>query len=1065
MFKHKIIKYLFIFLISIFLFLCLIISRLAYKPLDITYLSNHLPKVDEYLSEIDNIEAEKVLLDLDLINNEIILRLKKVKSKRNISNISNLIANQIKISLKTTDFIKNRITIKNLLIKNGGFDVHNSNIFEIGKEKKSMHVLNRLAFADISLEKININFYKDGKKIAVISNFYGDLISNNEGIMLSKLKTEKISYKNFNKNEFVTLNNIKLTEKSENNYTINVQSIRIKNKSGFLKNEYLKNVKDFMLEDVSLEFNKHKETLNAYGKILYDNYKNSFRAEGKLQKFTNFNGKININLNNYPILSFIKLDSIKNKNYNIENDTEMFFVGETIINISNNIVEKASMKVNGRDNGKNIFFVNNSNGTKLSIKDIFLDLEYKKSSFEIKKLNINHNIEDINIIGFFNTNQNIFETNIKVKKFDYNKIFRLSKNFINLNNKNLKSINKLEADSIENLEVTLINKNKRIIIDALNCELDNIKIETNKKLILKSPYAKIKKKLEVTEFESKNLKVFNSKGEAIFSNFKMIANNFENRSTKFIINSTVKTNYKFFKNLLEDSKLEQGFIDDLNGELEGKLNVKTNTKDNTIIYDFKGNLENFNYKSANNKFPLDLKDFTGSISLSNSLINITGEGKINNSEAKISLLVDENSLMKMNIISEATPESFDFLGDFNFINKGNTKIILDISKKINSDFWTVAFDANLFSNVVNINYINYTKKKNKRGNVSGTFSFKKNQLISVKKLNFFTEELLINTDLTFEKKLKIKEIKINRFIRDRNDFKGKIKVIDIDSRIISLEGESIDVKQLLEANNKKYKNLSLFLNINNLHYDEVNLGKTLIESEFQNSQLYSLVGNISHNNKKYVNFKKIPQEDNKYKRVKVNFEDFGAFLNNTKISKSFLDGKAEFLFNIKNYSLISGEANIEQSSIKNNSFLARLLQLASFTGLLEILTSEGIPFDRIDLKFFKEDDQIILNEAKFQGFSLGGKLSGTINLNTKKINLEGVIIPAYAINYLLNKIPLIGQVITGIEGEGLIGVNFKAMGSIDEPNYTINPLSILTPGIIRSIFDSLFDDNNEKKTM
>ena len=59
---------------------------------------------------------------------------------------------------------------------------------------------------------------------------------------------------------------------------------------------------------------------------------------------------------------------------------------------------------------------------------------------------------------------------------------------------------------------------------------------------------------------------------------------------------------------------------------------------------------------------------------------------------------------------------------------------------------------------------------------------------------------------------------------------------------------------------------------------------------------------------------------------------------------------------------------------------------------------------------------------------------------------------------------MIGQVITGIEGDGLIGVNFKVTGNYDKLNYNVNPLSILTPGIIRSMFDSIFELNDESKT-
>ena len=138
--------------------------------------------------------------------------------------------------------------------------------------------------------------------------------------------------------------------------------------------------------------------------------------------------------------------------------------------------------------------------------------------------------------------------------------------------------------------------------------------------------------------------------------------------------------------------------------------------------------------------------------------------------------------------------------------------------------------------------------------------------------------------------------------------------------------------------------------------------------------------------------------------------------------------------------------------------------MASFTGLLEILTNEGIPFDKIIINFTKNGSILNIEEARLQGFSLGGNFKGLTILDKQEVDLEGIIVPAYAINSVLNKIPLIGQVITGIEGDGLIGVNFKVTGNYDKLNYNVNPLSILTPGIIRSMFDSFFELNDESKT-
>ena len=44
-----------------------------------------------------------------------------------------------------------------------------------------------------------------------------------------------------------------------------------------------------------------------------------------------------------------------------------------------------------------------------------------------------------------------------------------------------------------------------------------------------------------------------------------------------------------------------------------------------------------------------------------------------------------------------------------------------------------------------------------------------------------------------------------------------------------------------------------------------------------------------------------------------------------------------------------------------------------------------------------------------------------------------------------------------------LAVSKQVTGTYDEPEYNVNPLSILTPGILRSIFESFFEGNNEDK--
>ena len=69
------------------------------------------------------------------------------------------------------------------------------------------------------------------------------------------------------------------------------------------------------------------------------------------------------------------------------------------------------------------------------------------------------------------------------------------------------------------------------------------------------------------------------------------------------------------------------------------------------------------------------------------------------------------------------------------------------------------------------------------------------------------------------------------------------------------------------------------------------------------------------------------------------------------------------------------------------------------------------------------------------------------------IYLKGTVVPAYAINALLGKIPLIGGLFTGSEkGGGLFAATYTMKGQGENVDISINPLSALAPGALRDIF-------------
>jgi hypothetical protein len=70
-----------------------------------------------------------------------------------------------------------------------------------------------------------------------------------------------------------------------------------------------------------------------------------------------------------------------------------------------------------------------------------------------------------------------------------------------------------------------------------------------------------------------------------------------------------------------------------------------------------------------------------------------------------------------------------------------------------------------------------------------------------------------------------------------------------------------------------------------------------------------------------------------------------------------------------------------------------------------------------------------------------------------KIDVTGTLVPVYGLNSFLGSVPLLGDILVSKKGEGVFGLTYAMKGNLSEPNITVNPLSVLTPGIFRRIFE------------
>lgn len=138
--------------------------------------------------------------------------------------------------------------------------------------------------------------------------------------------------------------------------------------------------------------------------------------------------------------------------------------------------------------------------------------------------------------------------------------------------------------------------------------------------------------------------------------------------------------------------------------------------------------------------------------------------------------------------------------------------------------------------------------------------------------------------------------------------------------------------------------------------------------------------------------------------------------------------------------------------------LAQILSLASLSGLLDTLSGSGLAFDELSLNAAWRDGQVSVRDARMSGPALGMTAEGEVDLESRQVDMEGAVVPAYTANSLLSDLPLIGGIFTDKDGEGVFALTYTMRGPFERAQVTVNPLSALTPGFLRGIFRSKRDD-------
>ena len=190
-----------------------------------------------------------------------------------------------------------------------------------------------------------------------------------------------------------------------------------------------------------------------------------------------------------------------------------------------------------------------------------------------------------------------------------------------------------------------------------------------------------------------------------------------------------------------------------------------------------------------------------------------------------------------------------------------------------------------------------------------------------------------------------------------------------------------------------------------------------------------------------------------HRNFAISSSDFGKAMKGLGCTDTITGGKLYVggQSSVENPRLVEGTIKISDFTVEKLPVLALLINATSPFGFTDILT-DSADFSRFQGAFHWQGDMLTLTHANASGSAIGINVDGKVDMNTGDSNLEGTLVPFSTVNKIIGFIPLIGDLITGGEDQGVLAVAYTIKGALSDPSIWVNPISLLTPGFLRNLF-------------
>ena len=191
--------------------------------------------------------------------------------------------------------------------------------------------------------------------------------------------------------------------------------------------------------------------------------------------------------------------------------------------------------------------------------------------------------------------------------------------------------------------------------------------------------------------------------------------------------------------------------------------------------------------------------------------------------------------------------------------------------------------------------------------------------------------------------------------------------------------------------------------------------------------------------------------------TRISTTDAGALLRFANLYSHLEGGDLNLLLRSRGEAS-AGEATLTDFVLRDEPAFRQLVSAAPqrpSEGGAAPVDASRVRFEKMTASFERSPGKLTIQDGVIYNPSIGLTTQGAIDFEHNQIDVSGSFVPAYTVNTMLTKIPLVGLLLSGGQNDGVFGLSYRVHGSMSSPTLTVNPLSAIAPGILRRILGAI----------